>query len=96
MRWFDIAGDAGFFSEFVVLADDLPRNMKPVMVLTGTDSKQTKETFARCCTRETWLANWRKHHGKDKDSALSPCPEVDFDSFMVVVIFQGKSGRITE
>src|SRR6516164_7607951 len=74
-----------------VASEELPRKIKPVMVWTGTDSKHAKESFARCCSRKDWQAAWHKHIGEDDKGLRQLCPEVDFDSFMVIAIFHGES-----
>jgi hypothetical protein len=71
-----------------VVADDLPRKSAPIVVITGTDSEQTKRSFARCFTEGELHDCWRKHRVKDEDCL--GCPTVDFDSYMVVAIFYGK------
>ncbi len=76
-------------------AAELPRKLKPVVVWTGTDSKQAKMSFARYCSRKDWSATWHKHQSTDRKGNKQRCPEVDFDSHMVVAIFQGKSFQDT-
>ncbi len=76
-------------------ADELPRKIKPVMVWTGTDSKQTKQSFARCGSQKEWEAIWQKHRSSNKKTPRDPCPDVDFASYMVVVVFYGKSDSNT-
>jgi hypothetical protein len=73
------------------LAEELPRPLKPAMVWTGTDSKQAKESFARLGSQKDWEDTWHKHRGRDKIADSWTCPEIDFDSYMVVAIFHGKS-----
>jgi hypothetical protein len=82
---------SAFLSAAPVSAEELPRKIKPVMVWTGTESKQTKESFARCCSQKDWEASWHKHKGRDEKTDRGTCPEVDFDSYMVIVIFHGES-----
>jgi hypothetical protein len=71
--------------------EDLPRKIKPVMVWTGMDSKVDKEAFTRCGTAKEWEAVWRKHRAwTKKGGEIPPCPVVDFDEYMVIVIFHGE------
>ena len=76
-----------------VVADEFPRIVKPVLVWTDTDSNLIKPYFARCDTRTEWVAIWQKHQGRDADPYLTipAYPEIDFDSYMVIAIFHGKS-----
>src|SRR4051794_40171266 len=78
-----------------VSADELPRKLKPVVVWTGTDSKQAKMSFARCCSQKEWQTTWHKHQSSTAKAKSQRCPEVDFDSYMVVVIFHGESFQNT-
>jgi hypothetical protein len=77
-----------------VPATEVPRKLKPVVVWTGIDSKQAKMSFARCCSQKDWEEIWHKHQSNAKAKTPS-CPQVDFDSYMVVAIFQGKSCQDT-
>jgi hypothetical protein len=70
--------------------EEIPRELKPVMVWTGTETRQAKETFARCSTRKEWEAIWQQHQA-DANTNAPKCPEINFDSFMVVAIFHGNS-----
>jgi hypothetical protein len=75
-------------------AEELPRKVKPVLVWTGTDSKQAKMSFARCCSQKDWETTWHEHQSEAKAKSQS-CPQGDFDSYMVVAIFHGKSFQNT-
>src|SRR5262249_7261822 len=81
------------FSTALVRADEFPRTTKPVLVWTDTNSKITKPLFARCDTRKEWSTVWQKHQGRDADPYMSiaPYPEIDFESYMAIAIFHGKS-----
>ena len=76
----------------LVLPTSLQKTLKHKMVLTGTQHKARGGDVRTMLHTRNLADELAEHHGKDKDSALSPCPEADFDSFLVVVIFQGKSG----
>jgi len=67
-------------------ADDEPRKIQPVMILSGKDSAISKPLRQRCCSYDELRAVWNKHQeGDDRHF----CPQVDFDSFMVIAIFYG-------
>jgi hypothetical protein len=76
-------------------SEELPRKLKPVVVWTGTDSKQAKMSFARCCSQKDWEATWHQHQSSEAKAKGQGCPEVDFDSYMIVAIFNGKSFQKT-
>jgi hypothetical protein len=67
-------------------AADAPNKIKPVMILSGSDSGVSTPMRERCCSEKELQAVWMKHQdGDDRHS----CPQVDFDSFMVIAIFYG-------
>jgi hypothetical protein len=77
----------------VLFGAELPRKVKPVVVWTGTDSKQAKDSFSRCCSPADWLAIWKAHSGREGNAERVGYPEVDFDSYMVIAVFQ-KTSRL--
>ena len=91
MRWFFAFGSIAIAAGSLGFAADLPRKVKPVVVWTGTDNKQTKESFARCCSRKDWQATWNAHCGQEKTADLPTCPEIDFDSYMVIAVIRRTS-----
>jgi hypothetical protein len=93
MRWFIVFGSMAIAADSVGFAADPPRKVKPVVVWTGTDSKQAKDSFARCGSPKDWQATWNAHCGQEKPADLPTCPEVDFDSYMVIAVFR-KTSRI--
>ena len=93
MRWFIVFGSMAIAGGSIGSAAALPRKVKPVVVWTGTDSKQGKDSANLCCSLKDWQATWNGHCGHQKDADSSTCPEVDFDSYMVVVVFR-KTSRI--
>jgi hypothetical protein len=93
MSWFASLGMLAAFFAASWAAPAGPLKVKPVMVWKGLDSKQTKEFFARCTTQQEWTAVWMKHCGVAKGRYDVICPEVDFDNYMVVVLFEGESGQ---
>jgi hypothetical protein len=90
MRRIVLLGVAAACVATPAVAADLPRKVKPVMFWTGGNSKQSKESFARCSTQKDWEAIWEKHHEWEKYVGDRSCPDVDFDSYMIVAIFVGK------
>jgi hypothetical protein len=76
-----------------VAAARLPRELKPVMVWTGTDSRQAAEAYSRCGSQKDWEAVWHKHKSGGLRADRRTCPEVDFDSYLVLAIFYGKSSE---
>lgn len=95
MRWFIPLGLA-FFLGSSAAAGDLPREIKPVLVWRGIHSKQTAESFARCTCEKDWQTSWPKDRGGDRDEDNRTCPEVDFDSYMVVVLFHESAKIVLE
>jgi hypothetical protein len=91
MRWLVVIGSMAIATGSDGFASELPRKIKPVVVWTGTDSKQTKDSFARCCSVKDWLATWITHRGKGKPTDPRTCPEVDFASYMVIAVFRKTS-----
>lgn len=83
------------------------RQMKPALVWTGTDSKIDKEAFVRCTSQPECDELWQKHRGvnpwgtvvqqqKDDSQELDHCqycPQVDFDSHMIVAVFSGRGAH---
>jgi hypothetical protein len=72
-------------------AEPAPRKIKPVMVWAGTDGNEPKESFDRCSSQKEWEAVWHKHQGRDERANGLTGLEFDFDSYMVIAVFQGKS-----
>ncbi len=97
MRWFVILGIVTIPAAPAVLGADLPRKVRPVVVWTGTDSKQSKESFARCTSPKEWQATWKAHTDRLGGADEPACPQVDFDSYTVIAIFRKRSRlRISE
>jgi hypothetical protein len=93
MRYQALLVAAALLSAAPARSEDLPRALKPVIVWTGTDSKRAKESFSCCRSQAEWEASWHKHQGGDERADGQPCPQVDFDTHMVIVIFHGESGQ---
>lgn len=71
------------------IASPPARFIKPVVVVTGIDSKEDKESFSCCRTRDDWVKVWAKHTGIADEHKCRPI-EIDFESYMVLALFQGK------
>lgn len=74
-----------------VLAEATVKKLKPVVVWSGTDSAHAVTDFDRCHSQSEWDAIWKKHLGVEADKTDVAVPQVDFDDYMVVVIFHGES-----
>lgn len=97
MRWSIIFSGIAIAAGTVAQAADLPREVIPVVVWTGTDSQQTKESFVRCCSATDWQATWAAHLGYKKYTHPPACPDVDFQSYMVIAVFRKTSDiRVSE
>jgi len=70
-----------------VQAGDPPRKIKPVVVWTGKDSTLSKPAFSRCLSAAEWRKTWKAHAKEGGD--IGPMPNIDFDSFMVLALFEG-------
>ncbi|HLW65389.1 MAG TPA: hypothetical protein VKS79_08730 [Gemmataceae bacterium] len=91
MRWFVVFGSLAISVHSVGFASDPPRTIKPVVVWTGIDSKQPKDSFARCCSAKEWQAIWDAHCGQQTPSDGPSCLDVNFDSYMVIAVFRRTS-----
>ena len=68
--------------------------MKPVFVWTGVDSRIDRERFVLCRSQEDIESLWKEHTRCEDGNARCFCPEVDFDSFMIIGIFAGKGAPL--
>jgi hypothetical protein len=68
-----------------------PVKVKPVMVFSGPDSSAEKREFARCTSMRDLKQKWRIHCNLSADDECSTCPVIDFDSYEMVVLFEGKT-----
>jgi hypothetical protein len=97
MHWSIVIMGITIAAGSVAQAADFPKKITPVMVWTGTDSQQTKESFVRCCSVEDWQATWAAHLGYMKYAHPPACPDVDFHSYMVIAVFRKTSNiRVIE
>jgi hypothetical protein len=91
MRYLILFAAMAAFIETSPAAEPAPRKVKPVMVWAGTDGNEPKESFDRCSSQKEWEAVWYKHKGRDEEVHRLTRPEFDFDSYMVIAVFQGGS-----
>lgn len=73
-------------------AEEPAQTIKPVLVWSGTDSKCAAVDFDRCHSQSEWDAVWKRHVGADPDDNSISAPQIDFNAYMVAVIFHGKNG----
>jgi hypothetical protein len=91
MHWFAVFSTMAITVASVGYAADSPRKIKPAVVWTGIDTKQAKDFFARCCSPKDWQATWNAHRGSGNTANPPDCPEIDFDSYMVIAVFRDTS-----
>ena len=61
-----------------------------MVVWTDIDSHITKPSFSCLRSASEWQKVWRVHKGCSSDDGLCPpTPDVDFDSYMVIALFNG-------
>src|SRR4051812_40690109 len=64
---------------------------KPLVVLTGPNSKIERASAFRVTSTEKIEQIWREHIGRGQDFDEYPAPAVDFDRCLLVAIFKGVS-----
>jgi hypothetical protein len=69
---------------------------KPLIFLSGADSKVTKESYDRITTADEWEKTWIQHLGTSKDDYYRPLMEIDFSRCMVIAIFRGKQIQVRQ
>ena len=92
MRWLTLVTVFLVVSSDNLIADETPKKIKPVVVWSGKDSGVAKETFNRCQSDKEWSATWDAHQNEG-GQAGQPSPTIDFDSHMVIALFQGKGSQ---
>ncbi len=74
------------------VVDPAGAELRPVMVWSDVDSKITEESFRCIRSPEEWGKLWKAHKvGADADKVYPLCPVVDFEAYMIVALFRGKS-----
>ncbi len=73
------------------------KSLKPCVAFMGVDSHVTKPRDCRITSPDEWTRLWQEHKGKKPtgryDQFYDPLslPAIDFDRYMVIVIFEGGS-----
>jgi RNA polymerase sigma factor (sigma-70 family) len=62
---------------------------RPIVLWTGPNSAVAKQTYARITEREEWEKIWKRHVGEKGVDGKEVLPEVNFDAYMVVAVFDG-------
>lgn len=69
----------------------------PCVVISGADSRVTKRQYFRITSPEQWARIWQEHKGERPTDSYDffhnplTLPEIDFDRYMVIAVFQGES-----
>ena len=72
---------------------DADKNIiRPIVVLSGTDSTVMKDGFYRITTKADWQKLWEQHRRGDAPIRLNQYMTVDFEKNMVIAIFRGDCG----
>lgn len=64
---------------------------KPIMVVTGSDSRVDRTGFHRIESQAAFRKLWLEHLGKSEEDSYrtrTPAVEIDFDRFIVVALFR--------
>jgi hypothetical protein len=75
--------------------DAAQRGIRPLVTLTGTDSRVKERSYHLIRSEKEWIKTWQRHKGekesKDYDHFYNPLgmPEIDFEKCMVIAAFQG-------
>ncbi len=62
---------------------------KPLVTISGADSKVRKPSYERIATADKWTEAWARHLGTSKEDAYRSLMEIDFERCEVVAIFRG-------
>jgi hypothetical protein len=82
----------------IVVAVERPaeRRIKPCVAITGSDSHVRMPQYYQVASHETWARLWQEHKGErvtdeyDSYEDRLALPVIDFDNYVVIVIFQGE------
>jgi hypothetical protein len=96
-----LAGLAGIATLVIVFSpasaqEPAAKAIKPCVAITGTDSHVTELAYHRITSTDDWARLWQRHKGQESDHPYDlyydplALPQVDFDAFMVIAIFQGR------
>jgi hypothetical protein len=76
-------------------AEEKDVSTKPLLLLTGADSRMDKTAYHRVASAEAFRKLWLRHLGKSEDGAFlerAPALAIDFDRCMVLAIFRCEKG----
>jgi len=78
-------------------AEPAGKLVKPCVVISGADSHVAERRYHRITSADEWTRVWQEHKGQtvtgQYDLFYDPLtlPSIDFDRYMVIGIFEGKS-----
>jgi hypothetical protein len=73
-------------------AGDPPPKVRPVILWVGTDSGCKEPSVACCRSVDEWCRTWNAHQDGGGDDGRDR-PVIDFETHMVLAVFQGEGGR---
>ena len=82
------------FPQAALVEEKTVVSTKPVLVLSGADSRVDKPAYHRVTSQQAWDNLWLSHLGKteaDKFREHIPVVTIDFEKNIVIAIFQGTS-----
>ena len=62
---------------------------KPLVVVSGSDSKVTRGFYDLVTSADEWARLWAQHLGVGEQDVHRPPMKIDFDRYMIVAIFRG-------
>jgi hypothetical protein len=68
--------------------------VKPLLALSGPDSRVAAQEYSRVTDADGWKKTWLRHHGidpREEWTAKMPMLDVDFTRCEVIVLFRGSS-----
>jgi hypothetical protein len=66
--------------------DNAQQTVRPLIVLTGTDSHVKERSYYRITSEEEWTKIWQSHKGEREPKDYA---QIDFGKCIVIAIFQG-------
>jgi hypothetical protein len=82
------------FHQTALGEDKSPRRSKPILVITGADSRLDQPGYHRITSEEAWQKLWLSHLGKTEADTFQehlPILQIDFETCMVIAIFKGSA-----
>ena len=83
-------------AQSVLAKDEAAGQTRPLIALTGADSKVDKPAYYRVSSEEAWQRIWLSHLGKteaDRFREHLPIVQIDFTKCMVIAIFKGAASN---